>query len=172
MLSKSPIKTSDGVSRHASRLDTSVDMGFSCLGLESVSETCRGSVSNVNVSSCVNSKLKPRLHDKTCCQTGCQSGLTTGCIVYTNIHPVVKPVWQPVWQPAVSCKQTSNRLSHRSIGCLFTRYNRFAKPVVQPVSQPVVSCKRGITVHVQHELVLNVRLVRADYLLARASSTN
>jgi len=29
------------------------------------------------------SKVKPRLHDTTCCQTGCQTGLTTGCIVYT-----------------------------------------------------------------------------------------
>jgi len=31
--------------------------------------------------------------------------------VYT-IQPVVKPVVQLVWQPAVSCKQTSNRLSN------------------------------------------------------------
>jgi len=30
-------------------------------------------------------RLKPRLHDTTCCQTG----LTNGCIVYTNIQPVV-----------------------------------------------------------------------------------
>jgi len=33
-------------------------------------------------------KLKPRLHNTTCCQTG----LTTGCIAYTNIQPAVKPV--------------------------------------------------------------------------------
>jgi len=31
--------------------------------------------------------------------------------VYT-IQPVLKPVVQPVWQSAVSCKQTSNRLSN------------------------------------------------------------
>jgi len=43
----------------------------------------------------------PRLHDTTGCQTGCTR------------QPVVKQVVQPVWQPAVSCKQTSNRLSSR-----------------------------------------------------------
>jgi len=54
--------------------------------------------------------IKPHLHDATSCQTG----LTTSCIMYTNIQPVVKPVWQP----AVSCKRT--------VGCLFTRYNRLS----------------------------------------------
>ena len=27
--------------------------------------------------------LKPRLHNRTCCQSGYQTGLTNGCIVYT-----------------------------------------------------------------------------------------
>jgi len=26
-----------------------------------------------------NNRLKPRLHDTTCCQTGCTTGCTTGC---------------------------------------------------------------------------------------------
>ena len=51
--------------------------------------------------------------------------------VYT-IQTVVKPVVQPGWQPAVSCKQTSNRLS-----------NLLSNPNWQPVWQQVVSCKRG-----------------------------
>jgi len=46
--------------------------------------------------------------------------------VYT-IQPVVKSVVQPAWQPAVSCIQTSNRLStgrldvrlHDTAGCSF-----------------------------------------------------
>ena len=49
----------------------------------------------------LNTCVKPRLHDTTCCQTGCQTGLTTGCIVYTNIYPVVKRGLIPV----VSCKR-------------------------------------------------------------------
>ena len=58
--------------------------------------------------------IKPRLHDTTV---------------------------QPVWQPAVSCRQTSNRLSKglsnrwRNSHCSF---NRLSNRVVQPVWQPAV----------------------------------
>ena len=84
----------------------------------------------------------------------------------------LNPVYmiQPVWRPAVSCKQTSNRLSNGfdnrlnvcirdTAGCQ-TGYNPglttglttgcivYASiyPVVKPVRQQVVSCKRGFTV--------------------------
>ena len=48
---------------------------------------------------------------------------------------------QPVWQPAVSCKQTSNRLSNR----LYRVYKHLPGCQIgwQPVWQQVVSCKLG-----------------------------
>ena len=60
-----------------------------------------------------------------------------------DLNPVytIQPVLQPVWQPAVSCKQTSNRLSNGF-------HNRFDKHgwttsrmfvyTIQPVVKPVV----------------------------------
>jgi len=70
--------------------------------------------------------------------------------VYTS-QAVVKRVVQPVWQPAVSCKQTSNRLSNGwqpcwTNSCSFNRLsNRVVKPVwqtavytIQPFVKPVV----------------------------------
>ena len=56
--------------------------------------------------------------------------------VYT-IQKVVKQVVQPVWQPAVSCKQTSNRLSNG----LDNRLNVCIHDTTD--CQHVVSCKRG-----------------------------
>jgi len=88
--------------------------------------------------------IKPRLHDKTCCQTGClytryirlskhdttgcQTGLTTGCIMYTNIQPFDNRLYH-----------VNNRLDvclHDTASCQ-TRCTT--------VWQLVVSCKRGIS---------------------------
>jgi len=88
-------------------------------------------------------RLKPGLHDTTCCQTAPQIRSTILALyklvcMYVCMYvctyvckPVVNPVWQPVGQQVVSCIQTSNRLSNR--------------PVVKPVVKPVVSCKRSLT---------------------------
>jgi len=55
-------------------------------------------------------------------------------------------LYNHVWQPAVSCKQTSNRLTGLTTGCMFVyTIQPVVKPVVQLVWQPVVLCKRGLT---------------------------
>ena len=90
--------------------------------------------------------------------------------VYT-IQPVVNPVVQLVWQPAVSCKQTSNRLSNgfdnpvertavHSTGCQTVFDNRFDKHGLTTVLneqlfvQPVVKqgCTTGLTTVLNEQL--------------------
>jgi len=97
------------------------------------------------------------------------------CLVELLLNPVytIQPVVQAVWQPAVSCKQTSSRLSnqfdnrldvciHDTAGCqtglynrfknwLYTRYSRFVKPGLTTgwmfvyTIQPVASCIQTFT---------------------------